>query len=158
MPNLAHAILWGFLATIVLTTIEALGRGLGFTRINIPFMLGTIITGNREKAGWIGLAMHLAIGWLFALLYAVVFNSLGRSTWWLGLIMGVVHGLFVLAVLLPMLPGIHPRMASEMQGPGPTPMLAPPGFLVLNYGRATAVVTMIAHAAYGVMMGMGYQP
>ena len=36
--------LWGFVGTIVLTTILAGCQALGLTRINIPFMLGTMVT------------------------------------------------------------------------------------------------------------------
>jgi hypothetical protein len=35
------------------------------------------------------------LGWLFALLYFVLFVSLGLYTWWLGTLMGLLHGLFL---------------------------------------------------------------
>lgn len=51
---------------------------------------------------------------------------------------------------------IHPRMASETTGPEPTRALEPPGFLTLNYGRRTPSITLIAHVAYGVILGAFY--
>jgi len=34
-----------------------------------------------------------------------------------------------------------------------TPLLESPGFLLLNYGRATPVVTILAHVIYGGIIG-----
>jgi hypothetical protein len=34
-----------------------------------------------------------------------------------------------------------------------TPLLEPPGFMLLNYGRSTPVVTLVAHMAYGALVG-----
>ena len=32
-------------------------------------------------------------------------------------------------------------------------LIEPPGFLMLNYGRSTFAVTLLAHMAYGAMIG-----
>lgn len=103
-----------------------------------------------------GFLATLSIGWVFAVGYALVFESWGRANWWLGGILGVVHGLIVLLALMPLLPGLHPRMASEHQGPEPTRNLEPPGFLALNYGRRTPIFALIAHAVYGIILGAFY--
>jgi hypothetical protein len=34
-----------------------------------------------------------------------------------------------------------------------SPFLESPGFLLLNYGRATPIATIIAHCAYGAIVG-----
>jgi hypothetical protein len=34
------------------------------------------------------------------------------------------------------------------------PLLESPGFLLLNYGRATPAVTILAHLAYGAIVGV----
>ena len=75
----------------------------------------------------------------------------------LGAGIGVVHGLFVLAVGMPLLPGFHPRMVSEYFGPTPNRRLQPPGFLALNYGRGTPIVTLAAHGLYGAIIGAFYR-
>jgi hypothetical protein len=69
----------------------------------------------------------------------------------------VFHALFVLVILMPLLPGLHPRMASELRGPQPTRELEPPGFMALHYGRWTPVVILFAHIVYGVIVGAFYQ-
>ena len=68
-----------------------------------------------------------------------------------------VHGMFVLAVGMPILPGLHPRMVSEYYGPTPNRQLQPPGFMALNYGRQTPIVTLAAHVLYGAIIGGFYR-
>lgn len=155
--NVGAIVLWGFVATVVLTTMMAGAQGLGLTRMALPFILGTMFTPDRARAGLVGVLVQFANGWAFSLVYALVFESLHRATWWLGAAGGMVHGLAVLTVLLPLLPGLHPRMASEQRGPEPTRALEPPGFLGLNYGRRTPLVTLLAHVVYGAMLGVGYR-
>ena len=156
--NVASALLWGFVATLVMTTIMSASHGLGLSRMSIPFMLGTMFTPDRNRAPFVGFLVHIAMGWIFAFLYAAGFQTLGRATWWMGAVAGVVHGLVVLIALMPLLPGLHPRMASEHQGPEPTRNLEPPGFLALNYGRQTPLAALVAHLVYGAVLGGFYVP
>ena len=58
-----------------------------------------------------------------------------------------------LTVILPMLVGVHPRMASNRAGPQSAAVLEPPGLVGLNYGPQTPLVTIAAHIAYGVALG-----
>jgi hypothetical protein len=75
----------------------------------------------------------------------------------LGSLIGLVHALFVLTVAMSVLPGLHPRMASERQGPTPTRQLEPPGFLALNYGKRTPISVVLAHLIYGGLLGAFYR-
>jgi len=149
--------LWGFAATVVLTSLMAGSQALGLTRMNLPFMLGTVTTPNRDRAKLVGFGMHLVNGWLFAGLYAAAFQSWRRANWRLGALIGLVHGLFVIAAAMPLLPALHPRMASTQQGPTPTRQLEPPGFLALNYGRRTPISVLLAHLVYGGILGAFYR-
>ncbi len=149
-------LVWGFAATVVLTTIIAATQGLGMTRMNIPGMLGTMVTRDRDRAKPIGIAMHLAAGWVFSLIYVATFQQWGGATWWKGAAIGFVHGAFVLVVLFPALPGMHPAMASERRGPTVTRLLEPPGFLGLHYGLQTPITVIVAHVVFGVVLGSFY--
>jgi hypothetical protein len=151
------ALLWGFFATLVLTLVMSAAQGLGLSRISMPFLAGSVFTPDRDRANVVGAAIHFVNGLVSALVYAVTFTALGRATWWLGALLGLLQGLFVLIALLPLLPAIHPRMASEDHGPTPTRQLEPPGFLGLHYGRRTPLITLAAHLAYGVVLGALYQ-
>jgi hypothetical protein len=147
---------WGFGATVVLTGLMTGAQSLGLTRIDLPFVLGTMFTPNRDLARLLGILIHLVNGWISAIVYIGAFETSGLSSWWLGPTIGLVHGMFVVVVLIPALPGIHPRMASDTWGPEPTQVLEPPGALVLNYGRSTPIVTVLAHVVYGTVLGLLY--
>ena len=155
--NKSGVALWGFVGTVVLTTLLAGSQARNLTRMNIPYMLGTMLTPDRDRAKVVGFGMHLINGWLFAAIYAAAFQSWRRATWWLGALIGLVHALFVLSVAMPLLPGMHPRMASEQQGPTPTRQLEPPGFLALNYGKRTPLSVIAAHLVYGAILGAFYR-
>lgn len=154
--NIDNLILWGFAATLILSALMAVSRPLGYTRMDLPFLLGTMFTADRNKAPFIGFLAHLTMGWIFALIYGAAFESTGLSTWWFGLAIGLVHGAFVLSVGLNVLSYSHPRMANPFQGPTPTKQLQPPGFLALNYGKGTPLVTLLGHLIYGGVLGTFY--
>ncbi len=155
--NWGSWLLWGFVSTVVLTTLMEGSQGVGLTRMSIPFMLGTIFTPRRDAAKIIGFIVHVVDGWLFSLLYILAFQAGGEASWWRGAIVGVVHALFILTVGMRMLPGLHPRMASEQQGPTVMRQLEPPGFLALNYGVQTPVSAIAAHIVFGMILGAFYQ-
>lgn len=149
--------LWGFGGTILLSIVQEASQGLKFTRMNIPFMLGTMLTPDRDRAQALGLLVHIFNGAVFSLIYVAVFQSLGRATWWIGCIIGIFHALFLLIVGMSILPGMHPRMASEQQGPDARRQLEPPGFLALNYGVRTPISVLMSHAAFGAVLGAFYK-
>ncbi len=151
-------LVWGFVATAVLTTLMAGSEGLGITRMNIPHMLGTMFTPNRDRAKVHGVVLHFLNGWVFSIVYIVAFHTAHIFTWWFGALLGFLHGAFVVAVALPVMPGVHPRMASELRGPTVARQLEPPGFLGLNYGARTPISVLIAHVAFGALLGALYSP
>src|SRR5438045_2860574 len=154
--NVGSWLLWGFVATVVLTAILAGSQGIGFTRMNLPYLLGTMFTPDRDRAKLLGVLVHFANGWIFSLVYVAAFHSVGRATWWFGALIGLVHASFVLAVGMPALPGLHPRMANEQQGPTVVRQLEPPGFLALHYGARTPLSVLAAHAIFGAILGEFY--
>jgi hypothetical protein len=90
----------------------------------------------------------------FALAYGACFFVIGRSVWWLGAILGALHAVFISTVLVNvLLPIVHPRMATADTAANEVALLEPPGFLMLNYGRNTFLVTLAAHVAYGAILG-----
>lgn len=52
-----------------------------------------------------------------------------------------------------MLPAINPRMGNPWTDAEETTILEAPGFLLHNYGHATAAVTLLPHLAYGTIVG-----
>lgn len=127
---------------------------LGLTRIDLPFLLGTAFTGDRVRAKALGYALHFIVGLTFALVYLAIFAAIGHSGWWLGAIFGLVHGAFATTALVStLLPLVHPRMATPLSAAGTSARLEPPGFLILNYGARTPLVTVAGHIAYGAIVG-----
>jgi uncharacterized membrane protein YagU involved in acid resistance len=149
-------LLWGFIATLALSILLAGSQGLGLTRMNLPFMIGTFFTPDRDRAKLYGFFFHLFNGWVFSLLYVLIFESSQQATWWLGAIIGLGHALLILLVVVPLMPGIHPRMASEQHGPSATRMLEPPGLLALNYGLRTPLSVLLSHIVFGIILGSLY--
>ncbi len=147
---------WGFISTLLMTTIEAGAQALRLTRVDIPFIVGTIFTTDRERAKIYGFLMHVVNGWLISLLYVLAFESMHAASWWRGAIIGIIHALFVLLVVMSLMPSIHPRMASEQQGPTAARQLEPPGWFGLNYGIRTPLSVFLSHFVFGAVLGAFY--
>ena len=155
--HLDSIVFWGFVATVAMTTILSVSQGLRLTRMSFPLMLGTMVSREWERARLYGFIMHMLNGWLLAVVYALAFETWDRATWWIGAGLGLIHGAFVMSAILPLLPALHPRMAKPYHRFDEPMLLEPPGFMGLNYGRETALITIAAHVAYGAILGSFYQ-
>ncbi len=147
----------GFVATLVLSALLATTQGVGLTRMNLPYLIGTVVTHDRDKARLYGFLLHVFNGCAFSLLYILIFETTRNASWWFGLLIGLVHALFVLTVGMMLLPTLHPRMASERHGPTSHRQLEPPGFMALNYGYQTPLSVFLSHAAFGAILGALYR-
>jgi hypothetical protein len=152
-------VIWGALAggavgSVVLASGLRLAQEAGWTRMDIPFLLGTIFTENRRAAAVIGYALNVTIGVGFGLLYGAVFAATGLATWWFGMLLGLVHAAFTGGALCNLiLPAVHPRMGTPWTDARETPLLEPPGFLLANYGRSTVLIHFVLHLAFGAIVG-----
>jgi hypothetical protein len=153
------AVIWsalsgGFIGTMVLTTIARGAGELGWTRMDLAFLLGTILTDNRRRAKALGYALLFAFGMVFAVIYGVCFWAIGHGGWRLGGLFGALHAVFVCTVVVNvLLPVVHPRMGTPQTAANEVALIEPPGFLMLNYGRRTFLITLAAHVAYGAIVG-----
>ena len=121
-----QVLLWGGLATVVMTTVLEGAQVVGLSRLSFPFLFGTFVTGNRRRAEVYGYILYAIGAWLFAIVYALIMESL-RPSWWLGLLVGIFHGLFLIVVFLELLNQVHPRIATRYEGPSARRRLEPPG-------------------------------
>jgi hypothetical protein len=148
------ALAGGFVGTIVLTSTLRLAQEVGWTRMDLPLLLGTVFTDRRGPASVLGYAIHFSNGLLFALGYYAIFSAVSQAGWLFGAALGVVHaGLAGGALVTVLLPAIHPRMGTPWSDAEETPILEMPGFLLMNYGRRTALWTLLTHIAYGAIVG-----
>jgi hypothetical protein len=117
-----------------------------------------MLTPAVDRARLVGVVAHLAAGQLFALIYTFAFWRLGRSGAVVGGIFGFIHGLAALILIIPLLPSVHPRMASDRSGPEMDAVLEPPGVFAWNFGAATFLVTLAAHVLFGITLGILIEP
>ena len=92
--NWTSWLLSGFLATLALSTLLSASQGFGFTRMNLPYLIGTFVTPQRERAKVYGFLIHLVNGWLFSILYVLVFEARHMANWWFGALLGLAHALY----------------------------------------------------------------
>ena len=144
----------GFVGTLVLTTVLRAASELRLTRIDLPFLLGTVVTADRLRAKALGYLIHFFFGFFFALGYCAVFAALGRAGWLLGAALGLVHGVFTGSALVNvLLPVVHPRMGTPLSSIESETLLEPPGFMMLNYGPGSPLASLVAHVGYGALVG-----
>ena len=73
------ALAGGFVGTLVLTTSLRAANELGLTRVDLPFLLGTAVSGDRARAKAFGYLLHLVAGEVFALVYFAIFTAIDTS-------------------------------------------------------------------------------
>jgi hypothetical protein len=150
--------LFGLVATTALTAVMITAQLLGLTRLDLALLLGTIFTEDPDRARVAGFFVHLAIGQGFAFGYAASFALLDRATWWLGALLGLLHVAVALMVLVPLIAGVHPRLASDRAGRSSSAALEPPGIAGMNYGAETPLIAIAAHVVYGIALGILLKP
>ena len=126
------------------------------TRMDLPLLLGTVVTENRRKARAIGYVMHFVLG--IAVRRSVrrvlrdhrpqlvvarraarrAARDLHRARCWSACCCR----------------SCIPRMATPDTAANEITLIEPPGFLMLNYGRNTFLVTLAAHVVYGALVGL----
>lgn len=147
-------LLWGLLASLAMTLVIEGGRAIGLTRMSLPLLLGTWFSGERARAHQVGIAVYFLGGWVISFCYAAVFQAIGGACVWAGSLLGLAHGV-LLILALSHLPYVHPRIASEYLGVRERNVIEPPGMVGLNYGFATPLLTVVAQALYGLVLGAG---
>jgi hypothetical protein len=145
---------FGLAATAALTAILIAAQLAGWTRLDLPLLLGTLVAEDPDHARAVGFVMHVAFGQVFALFYAAGFAVLGTATWWLGALFGLLHVGIALTALVPLFAGINPRIASQRAGLESRTVLEPPGLLGLSYGFQTPLIALVAHVTYGGVLGV----
>jgi hypothetical protein len=143
------AFIAGVVGGAAMSVLLAIGRALGVPA-NVEMILGTM-TGLAPGAGtWVlGLAMHLVISGLIAMLYALGFEHVAHRS---GALPGVVFSLLHIVVgglFMGMLPSLHPMITERMSAPG--------AFLS-NLGDVGVIAFVVLHAIYGAIVGVMYGP
>lgn len=145
------AIWAGLAATAVMTVLMYLGGAMGM-KMDIPRTLGLMVVGPDNPAlVVVGLMLHVMMGVVFAIIYAVLFDLFNIDPSWLwGAIFGGAHGI-IAGMAMGMMPMVHPRM-------GPDKPLAAPGMFGRNLGAMVPVGFILLHIIFGAVVGGLYSP
>lgn len=144
------ALTWssGFLATLAITTTMYLLPAVGLPQVDLPLWLARLFVADPVQVAAVGLAVHLVAGFAFAWLY--VEQAEPRLTWGpgtSGLVFGAGLWFFVQTVAVPALGTIGHALG---------PASIEPGFLSARFGIGAAAASLLAHLAYGGVLGYVY--
>lgn len=137
----------GFVATVLSACVFWVFRTFELTRFSPTSQLGCLFfrEPNVPLTETTGFLLFLALGIsLVPALYAWIMGVLGGAGWGTGLLAGLLHGAAA-AAALPLL-----ERVSECVKQGRLP---PPGRFGLGWGRATPLVVVAGHMAYGAVLG-----
>jgi hypothetical protein len=142
-----RALGYGVIAAGAMSAVSAVLRAIGVP-IRLELILGTAFGGAPGPATFVlGLAMHLAIGGAFGLLYGwlmeTVWDHGGAFT---GMILGFLHASLV-GMGVGLTPQWHPLVPDRLADPGP---------FFANIGVAGVVCFYAIHIMYGAIVGHGY--
>ncbi len=136
--NVVAAIVAGIAGTLVMTALMVMAPRMGMPKMDIIGMLGSMFTADSGAARRLGLILHLMMGIVFAIIYALLWQAgIGSVTWLWGLIFGFVHALVVI-IMMPIMMRMHPR---------------PPA---MAGGMKTVAGQIMGHLVFGLVTALVY--
>jgi hypothetical protein len=145
--NFLAAIIAGLAGTVVMSIIMALAPRMGMPEMDIVGMLSSMfgVPPNR-MLGWI---MHLMMGVVFAILYALLWNlSIGIPGTSSGALFGAVHWI-ASGIIMGLVPMVHVGVKSGE-------VISPGVFMMNNDGVMAFMGGLIGHIAFGLVVGLVY--
>jgi len=142
-----RAFVFGVIGATAISVISAVLRAIGIP-IHLELILGTAFGGAPSAATFVlGLAMHLAIGGAFGLLYGWLFETVwDHGGAMMGLILGFLHASLV-GMGVGLTPQWHPLVPGQLADPGP---------FFANIGVSGVLCFYAVHLVYGAIVGHGY--
>ncbi len=142
-----RALLFGVTGAAAISVVSWVLRAVGLP-IQLEMILGTAVSGMPGTTAYlVGLAMHLAIGGAFGLLYGWLMETVwvhgGAS---MGMILSVIHAALI-GMAVGLTPQFHPMIPEHMPAPGP---------FFANLGTGGVVAFFAIHLLYGAIVGHGY--
>jgi len=77
--GIVDVMIWGMIAALATISVMYASQSLGWTRLNLPFLLGAMFTEDRRAANVLGFLLYLVVGWLIAFFYT---TSSSKSWVW----------------------------------------------------------------------------
>lgn len=148
------ALLAGVLGGLAFLAIVTMGRAVGMTRMNFLEVLGTMLVpdGNKATVYGTGLAVHLMASAGFGLAHAGLLHAIGitsvrQAAGW-DLVLGMAHGVLILAMLPTALTLMHPLVRKRA--------MDQPGVALTGFGPGTPIGSLMAHVAFGLVVASVY--
>ena len=144
--NVLSAVISGILGTFAISAVMAVAPMMGMPKMNIVDMLSTMFGKSNLVLGWM---MHLMMGAVFALIYALLWSlGIGSPGWLSGLIFGAAHWL-VVGLMMGVIPIMH---AGIKNGD-----VEAPGLWMTNQGGALAFIGgLMGHMVFGLVVALVY--
>lgn len=157
MPfDAVNVVVAGLAGTVEMTAVITMGGAVMGIKMDMPLTLGTMFVPKGVPAWTVGLMLHLMMGVVFFLAYALLFQWFGLSShlgrW--GAAFGVGHAT-VAGVAFGVLPALHPRMAAAGAAAGAGTIPAP-GFFGAGLGGMAPMAVILAHVVFGLTAGWIY--
>lgn len=143
--SILGAIVAGIVGTIVFTVVMNMAPQMGMPKMDIVGLLGSMFSpeGNRI----LGLGMHLMMGVVFALIYALLW---GAGVGSVGLLWGAVFGAGHWLVAGAMMGGMGMMHAGVKAG-----TVEAPGIFMLHNGGVMAFMGgLIGHVIFGLVVAL----
>lgn len=144
----ASAVVWGIVATVAFTVSSMVGKAAGMTEMDLPDLIGSVVAepGTRASKA-LGAAVHHANGAILAVAwaYGVALVDL-PANWWTGVVWGVILTAFAM-LMMSTVGAVHPAIRRGEQDD--------PGLAATNFGRMTPAGSLVGHAVYGAVLGLG---
>jgi len=138
--NVGKAILAGFIATLVMTTIMYMAPMMGMPKMDVAAMLGGMLGQAMPEpmsSAWLmGMILHFVNGSvIFPLIYAsVLYNLLPGAPWRKGIVWGLILWFISQAMVMPMMG------AGLFSSHTPQPLM-------------TVIGSLVGHFIYGAILG-----
>jgi hypothetical protein len=141
------AIVAGIVGTIVMTMVMAMAPRMGMPKMDIVGMLGSMFSpeGNRT----LGMGIHLMMGVVFAVIYALLWSVGAGSA---GLLWGAVFGAGHWLIAGTMMGGMTMMHAGIKAGT----VEAPGVFMVHNGGMMAFMGGLLGHVIFGLVVALVY--
>lgn len=145
--NLIGAIIAGIVGTIVITIVMEMAPKMGMPKMDMVGMLGAMFSPESNRT--LGMAMHLMMGVVFAIIYALLWNlGIGTQGLLWGAIFGIGHWLIAGSMMAGM-PMMHAGIkAGAIEAPGI--------FMLKNGGIMAFMGGLMGHIIFGLVVALVY--
>ena len=145
--NIIGAIIAGIVGTLVITMVMEMAPKMGMPKMDMVGMLGAMFSPESNRT--LGMAIHLMMGVVFAIIYALLWNlGIGSQGLLWGAIFGIGHWLIAGSMMAGM-PMMHAGIkAGVIEAPGI--------FMFKNGGIMAFMGGLMGHIIFGLVVALVY--